>query len=73
MLQRLPKPVEIALFAAMAMVCAAVVLASPKHDSALFFAAVPLFLVCAMMGYRRNEQQARLREVEVAEAEELVP
>ena len=72
MLQRLPKPVEIALFAAMAVICAAFVFASQKHDSALFFAAVPLFLVCAIMGYRRNEQLTRAAEAEVVEGEETV-
>jgi hypothetical protein len=59
MFQRLPKPLEITLFAVMALICAAFVLASPKKDSALFFASVPLFLVSAMMGFRRNEQNAR--------------
>jgi hypothetical protein len=59
MFQRLPRPLEIALFAVMALICAAVVFASPKKDSALFFASVPLFLVCAMMGFRRSEQAAR--------------
>lgn len=59
MFQRLPKPLEIGLFAVMALICAAVVLASPKKDSALFFASVPLFLVSAMMGFRRNPQNVR--------------
>jgi hypothetical protein len=72
-MQRLPKPVEIALFAAMALICAAVVLACPKRDSALFFASVPLFLICAIMGFRRNEQNLRAAEVEAeAEVEETV-
>lgn len=59
MFQRLPKPLEITLFAVMALICAAFVLASPKKDSALFFASVPLFLVAAIMGFCRNEQNAR--------------
>lgn len=59
MFQRLPKPLEITLFAVMALICAAFVLASPKKDSALFFASVPLFLVSAIMGFRRNEARAR--------------
>jgi hypothetical protein len=64
MFQRLPKPLEIALFAVMAVICAAVVLASPVKDSALFFASVPLFLVCAIMGFRRSERAAQPVEVE---------
>lgn len=59
MFQRLPKPLEITLFAAMALICAAFVLASPKKDSALFFASVPLFLVSSIMGFCRNGQNAR--------------
>ncbi|HEY2589086.1 MAG TPA: hypothetical protein VGI81_25305 [Tepidisphaeraceae bacterium] len=64
MFQRLPKPLEIALIAVMALICAAVVLASPKKDSALFFASVPLFLVCAIMGFRRSERTAQPVEIE---------
>lgn len=68
MLQRLPKPLEITLFAVMAMICAAVVLLSPKKDSALFFACVPLFLVSAMMGFRRSEQNAEPIEAEAEDS-----
>jgi hypothetical protein len=63
MFQRLPKPLEITLFAVMALICAAVVFASPKKDSALFFASVPLFLVCAMMGFRRSERAVQPVEI----------
>lgn len=63
MFQRLPRPLEITLFAVMALICAAFVLASPKKDSALFFASVPLFLVSAIMGFRRNEAQSRTPQV----------
>lgn len=74
MFQRLPKPLEIGLFAVMALICAAVVLASPKKDSALFFASVPLFLVSAMMGFRRNPQNVRPIDVktEGKSVEEIV-
>lgn len=70
MFQRLPKPLEIALFAVMALICAAVVFASPKKDSALFFASVPLFLVCAIMGFRRSERPVQTVEIE-AESKSL--
>jgi len=59
------------LFAAMALICAAIVAISPKQDSALFFAAVPLFLVCALIGLRRNERRAQAIEAEAREAEEI--
>jgi hypothetical protein len=64
MLQRLPKPLEITLFALMALICSAVVLLSPRKDSALFFASVPLFLVSAIMGFRRSERNAVAEMVE---------
>lgn len=71
MFQRLPKPLEITLFVVMALICAAFVMASPKKDSALFFASVPLFLVSSIMGFCRNEQNARLaKSEEHAEAAE---
>jgi putative effector of murein hydrolase LrgA (UPF0299 family) len=70
MLQRLPKLAEIGLFAILALVCAAVVAASPKQDSALFFATVPLFFVCALMGVRRKADLARLQEAEIVEVVE---
>jgi hypothetical protein len=62
MFQRLPKPLEITLFVVMALICAAFVLASPRKDSALFFASVPLFLVSAIMGLRRSEIRTRVVE-----------
>jgi hypothetical protein len=64
MFQRLPKPLEITLFAVMALICSAVVLLSPRKDSALFFASVPLFLVSAIMGFRRSERDAATEMVE---------
>jgi hypothetical protein len=72
MLQRLPKLAEVALFAVLALVCAAIVALSPRQDSAIFFASVPLFLVCAWMGLRRKAERSRL-QAEVIESEELLP
>ena len=60
MFERLPRPVELGIFAAMAIVCALVVTLIPKHDYALMFTSMPLFLVSCLMGFRRN--QARLRD-----------
>ena len=71
MLQRLPSPIEIALFAAMALICAAIVIACPQRDSALFFASVPLFLVCALMGFRRNAQKPQTAEAEAESGDQL--
>ena len=71
MFERLPKPFEIALFAAMAVLCATVVSLVPKHDSALFFAGIPLYFVCALMGLRHNERRARDREPAVETLEDV--
>ena len=62
MFERLPNPVELGIFAAMALVCALVVTLIPKHDYALLFASMPLFLIASLMGFRRN--QSRLRDSE---------
>jgi len=59
MFERIPNPIELATFAAMALLCTLAVAVSPKHDSALFFAGVPLFFICAMIGVRRSRQRAR--------------
>lgn len=58
MFERIPNLVDLTLFAAMAMLCTLVVAIIPRHDSALFFAGVPLFFVCSMMGLRRSRQRA---------------
>ena len=59
MSERLPTPFDVALFVTLAVLCAAVVEVSPSRDSALFFASVPLFLICAIMGYLRSVRKAR--------------
>ena len=58
MFERIPNLVDLTVFAAMALLCALVVAVSPRHDSALFFASVPLFFVSSMMGLRRSRQRA---------------
>jgi NADH:ubiquinone oxidoreductase subunit 6 (subunit J) len=73
MLDRIPGRYELAIFALMAIACAAIVSLVPKHDYAMMFIAMPLFLVSAIMGLRRSEQ-LKLREAEVVEPEdELLP
>ena len=58
MFERIPNLVDLTVFAAMALLCTLVVAVSPRHDSALFFAGVPLFFVSSMMGLRRSRQRA---------------
>ena len=59
MFERIPSPIELATFAAMALLCTLAVAISPKHDSAIFFAGVPLFFICAMIGVRRSRRRSR--------------
>jgi hypothetical protein len=56
MFDRIPSRLEFGIFALMAVACAAVVSLIPKHDYAMMFAVMPLFLVSAVMGLRRNER-----------------
>ena len=54
MFGRIPNRLELGIFALMAVACAAVVALFPKHDYAMMFASMPLFLVSSIMGLRRN-------------------
>ncbi|HZL38093.1 MAG TPA: hypothetical protein VFC78_22445 [Tepidisphaeraceae bacterium] len=57
MKHRLPGRVEFAIFAAMAVVCGLLVTISHQHDTMLFFCGMPVFLISALMGFRRSELQ----------------
>ena len=66
-MNRIPGRLEFAIFALMAVTCAAVVSLFPKHDYAMMFAAMPVFLVSAIMGLRRSEQ---LKQPEAVDPED---
>ena len=68
-MNRIPGRIEFAIFALMAVTCAAVVSLFPRHDYAMMFAAMPLFLVSAVMGLRRNPL-LKPPSIEVAEPED---
>ncbi len=68
-MNRIPSRLEFGIFALMAVACAAVVPLFPRHDYAMMFAAMPLFLIAAVMGLRRAEQ-LKLREAEAVESED---
>ena len=57
----LPGRVELALFAAMALLAGALVAASDQRDAMLFFVSLPILLVALLLGLRRN---LMLRQVE---------
>ena len=69
MQNRMPGRLELAIFGLMALTCAAVVSLFQKHDYAMMFAAMPVFLVASIMGLRRNEQ-LKLRQADVVEHED---
>jgi hypothetical protein len=67
----IPGPVELCIFVAMALICTLVVHLSPQRDTALFACTLPVFVVAALLGLRRNEL-ARLGEL-VEEGDESEP
>jgi len=69
MFDRIPSRVAFAIFALMALSCAAIVTVFPRHDYAMMFAAMPIFLVAAVMGLRRGEQ-LKLRKADAVEPED---
>ena len=69
MFDRMPNRLEFGIFALMALACAAVVTLFPRHDYAMMFAAMPVFLVAAVMGLRRSDQ-LKLRKADAVEPED---
>jgi len=72
-MNRIPGRVELAVFALMAVTCAAIVSLFPKHDYAMMFAAMPVFLVASIMGLRRNEQLNPRKAEAIDPKDELIP
>jgi len=59
MFERFPRRIELLIFVLMAVTCALIAGALPKRDYALLFLSMPVFLISALMGFRRSEQRAR--------------
>lgn len=51
----LPRGFELALLAVLACTCAIIVELSPQRDVGLMMAGMPLFLISALLGFRRSE------------------
>jgi hypothetical protein len=58
MKNRLPRTRELAIFAAMALVCTLVVAITGKHEVGFAVLGAPVFFVGAMMGLRRSGELA---------------
>lgn len=58
MKDRIPRPHELAIFAAMAVVCTVVVHLMGKYDIGLAVMGMPIFFVSALMGLRRSGELA---------------
>ena len=59
----LPTGAELAVFAVVALTCAALAALTNAHDVAMAAFALPIFVVAAWMGMRRSGQWAAIAEV----------
>ena len=59
MSERMPKPVELLILLAMAILGTAVVAFFPKHDYGLMVAGTPLFFTSSMLGFRAKQRRTR--------------
>ena len=58
-MERMPKPVELLILLAMAVLGTAVVAFFPKHDYGLMVAGTPLFFTSSMLGFRAKQRRVR--------------
>jgi len=59
MLERIPKPVELLVLLAMALIGTIVVALFPKHDYGIMVATMPLFFTSSMLGFRAKQRRVR--------------
>ena len=59
MLERIPKPVELLILLALALIGAIVVALFPKHDYGVMVATMPLFFTSSMLGFRAKQRRVR--------------
>ncbi len=67
-----PHRVELFVFLAMAVISAVIVSLAAQRDVALFACTLPMFLVAALLGFRRSEL-GRVRAVDPAPALAVSP
>jgi hypothetical protein len=60
----LPDWTELAIFAALAVVCAGVVSLASARDLGLSLVSIPLFIACSIMGMRRSGQWGYLSSLD---------
>jgi len=65
MKNRLPRPRELAILAALAVVCTVIVAITGKYDVGLAILGAPVFLVASLMGLRRGIANAAAAKAEV--------
>ncbi len=58
----LPSKVETAIFAALAVICALIVMSGGAPDVRLALLSMPVFIAAAIMGMRRNQRLVRIAE-----------
>jgi hypothetical protein len=57
MLERIPKPVELLVLLALALIGTVVVALFPKHDYGIMVATMPLFFTSSMLGFRAKQRR----------------
>ena len=62
MLERIPKPVELLILLALALIGTIVVALFPKHDYGVMVATMPLFFTSSMLGFRAKQRRVRTRD-----------
>ena len=65
MKDKLPRPRELLLFAALSIICTAIVAGIGRYDVGLAFLGAPLFLVGAVMGLNRSGDLRRSADADV--------
>ena len=59
MFERIPKPVELLVLLALAVIGTIVVALVPKHDYGIMVATMPLFFTSSMLGFRAKQRRVR--------------
>ena len=72
MRDRLPRPRELAVFVAMAVVCTVILGVTGKYDVGLAVLGGPVFLISAVMGLNRHAQVTKLKLSSDESAEKTV-
>ena len=71
-MERIPKPVELLVLLALALIGTIVVALFPKHDYGIMVATMPLFFTSSMLGFRAKQKRTRARGIETRQAKQAI-